>query len=369
VGVRLYLPRPWTDDPERCRKARVPPEVTFQTKPALAVRLWDQARAWGVPQCGVVADADDGDNPNFLAGLEERDERSVVGVRADFQVVCTRQTIRPRPRADQVLQALPRRQWRTIRWRQGSTGWLRKKCVPVRGWRVTTEGRRGGGWGLGERTTRGQPEDRTYYGSTLPAAATLEKLAGSAQRRHAVEPFHEEAKGELGWDHDQGRLWAGFHRHAVTVMLAYSFLRWLERRQRRAPRGRGRPRDPFSPSTGPAAAYPPGGASRGRPLATPPGRAVVGDNESLHGTLLTKVLTKQYYAPLFSVVVVSATHLVRTSHPSGSRPWEGVPLCGLPPSPWPSLAPENRRYHTASTAGDHRSTGSRRGPTPGWLTA
>jgi hypothetical protein len=31
-------------------------------------------------------------------------------------------------------------------------------------------------------------------------------------------------------------------------MLAYSFLVWLELRQRRAARSRGRPRDPFSPS-------------------------------------------------------------------------------------------------------------------------
>ncbi len=65
-----------------------------------------------------------------------------------------------------------------------------------------------------------------------------------------VEEALEEAKGELGWDQDQGRLWPGFHRHAVTVMLAYSFLVWLELRQRHAHRRRGRPRDPFSLSTG-----------------------------------------------------------------------------------------------------------------------
>ena len=55
---------------------------------------------------------------------------------------------------------------------------------------------------------------------------------GFAHRRHWVEQYHEEAKGLLGWDQYQGRLWSGFHRHAVSVMLAYSFLVWQEWRQR-----------------------------------------------------------------------------------------------------------------------------------------
>jgi SRSO17 transposase len=292
VAVRLYLPQTWADDPTRRRKARVPSEVTFQTKPEIALALLDRARAWGVPYRCVVADADYGDNPHFLAGLEERHERYVVGVRADFQVVCTRKTTTPGQRADRVLAALPRWQWRTIRWRQGTKGWLRKKFVAVRCWRVTSDGRRHIGWLVGERATRGQPEERKYYWSNLPASATLEELAGYAHRRHAVEQFHEEAKGELGWDQYQGRLWTGFHRHAVTAMLAYSFLVWLELRQRRGPRGRGRPRDPFSPSPGPTAAAATGDPSGGRPVATPPSGPVVGDNRSIHGTLLTKVLTK-----------------------------------------------------------------------------
>src|SRR5919204_370887 len=157
----------------------------------------------------------------------------------------------PMQRADERLHAVPRAQWRTVYWRQGTKGWLRKKFVAVRCWRGTSDGPRHAGWLVGERTTRGQPEERKYYWSNLPASATVDELAGDAHRRYAVEPCHEEAKGELGWDQYQGRLWPGFHRHAVTVMLAYSFLVWLELGQRRAQRRRGRPRDPFSPSAGP----------------------------------------------------------------------------------------------------------------------
>jgi len=213
--------------------------------------MWlDQARVWGVPHRCVVADAGDGDNPHFLAGLEARQERYVMGVCADFRVRHQRQGTSPSQRVDQRLQGLPRWQWRTIRWRQGTKGWLRKKFVVVRGWRVTREGQRHGGWLLGERATRSQPEERKYDWSNLPAAAAVDELAGYAHRRYAIEPFHEEAKGEVGWDQYQGRLWPGFTRHTATVMLAYRVLIWLEWRQRHGPRGRGRPRDPCSPSPG-----------------------------------------------------------------------------------------------------------------------
>jgi SRSO17 transposase len=94
-----------------------------------------------------------------------------------------------------------------------------------------------------------------------------------AHRRHWVEQFHEEAKGELGWDQYQGRLWPGFHRHAAAVMLAYSFLVWREWQQRQQRRGPGRPRQAFSPSAGPAENQRAGGASSGERRAAARGAA------------------------------------------------------------------------------------------------
>jgi SRSO17 transposase len=76
-------------------------------------------------------------------------------------------------------------------------------------------------------------------------------LVEYAHRRHRIERFHQDAKGEVGWDQYQGRLWSGFHRHAALVMMSYSFLVWQEWQQRhQQPPSRGRPREAFSPSTG-----------------------------------------------------------------------------------------------------------------------
>jgi SRSO17 transposase len=263
VATRLYLPAHWANDADRRKKAKVPDEIAFQTKPQIALELLDQARDWGVRFACVVADADYGDNPNFLAGLEERRRRYVAAVRVDFAVTLARRSPEAR-RADALVAAQAARSWRSLTWREGSQGWMRGKFVALRGWRVTSSGGRRAGWLIGEDGSDGK---RRYYWSNFGPEVALERMVEYAHRRHWVEQYHEEAKGLLGWDQYQGRLWRGFHRHAVSVMLAYSFLVWREWQQRAERAGPGRPRRAFSPSAGPASRVAAGGASADQRLA------------------------------------------------------------------------------------------------------
>jgi SRSO17 transposase len=140
VATQLYLPKEWALDPPRRVKAKVPADIPFQTKPAIALGLLDRADAWGVRYACVVADADYGDNPNFLAGLELRKKRYVNAVRCDFDVAAGR--FAPKQRADAWVAAQGKGAWRTVRWRQGSKGWLRAKVVALRCWRAPSDGKR-----------------------------------------------------------------------------------------------------------------------------------------------------------------------------------------------------------------------------------
>lgn len=248
VNARLYLPSKWTDDPQRMRKAGVPEDIEFQTKPEIALALLDEANRIGIPHKAVVADASYGGNDTYLSGLEQRKEHYVNGVPCDFTVILKDDPEESIQRADVALHKIPRRKWTTIRWREGTKGWLRKKFVAVRAYRTLDDERKTLGWLIGERPGYGQGKgDWKYYFSDFPVDAQLEKMVEYVHRRWHIDRFYEDAKNELGWGDYQGRKWVGFHRYTIIVMITYSFLAWREWKYRHStPRSKGRPRSPFS---------------------------------------------------------------------------------------------------------------------------
>jgi SRSO17 transposase len=251
VGTRLYLPKDWTEDRERCERAGVPSAVVFETKAEIALNLLDQARHMAVRHRAVVADAEFGDNPGFLDELELRRETCVVDVRKDFSVTRSRGSSSPVQRAEHLIAALPQRAWPLIRWRQGYDGtWLKGSFTGIRCWRVDGRGNRKIGWLMAQRELPDGSGRNKFLWSNCSAHTPLAQMVEWAHRRYAVEQFHQESKTLLGWDQYQGRVWRGFHRNSVLVMLAYSFLVWLEWQNRLTLKLPGRPRGALSPSHG-----------------------------------------------------------------------------------------------------------------------
>lgn len=270
VDVRLYMPKSWMSDAERCRRAHVPEGTHFRTKAEIALDLLDEAKALAVPHACVTADAGYGDNPLFLNELEAREERYVVAVCEDFRIATRRGASAGNGEAAaRVLAAVPRGVWQTIRWAEGRQGTLRGKAVALRCWRIDGDGTRHVGWLIGQRSARGQRDDPKYFWSNFPPQAPLARMLEYAHRRHWIEQYYEEAKTLLGWDQFQGRRYDAFHRHAVTVSLSYSFMVWLEWRERQRIRRRGRQRRAFSPSERSPTTHPTGDPSLDCRLAAP----------------------------------------------------------------------------------------------------
>jgi SRSO17 transposase len=244
LGWRLYLPERWATDRARRKAAGIPEEVVFQPKWHLGLDLIDQARAWGLPDRLVVADAAYGDATEFRDGLEARRLAYVVGISSTVGVWTrppkatvpsyqgrgqppTRYqygTQRPLSAKEAAAQA---NGWKTVRWRHGTKGWLASRFLALRvqpshGF-VHGEPPRTEVWLLVEWPPA-EKEPTKYWLCALPASTTLRRLVRLAKCRWMIEQDYQQLKDELGLDHYEGRGWIGWHHHITLVMLAHAFL-------------------------------------------------------------------------------------------------------------------------------------------------
>jgi SRSO17 transposase len=110
IDRELYLPRCWTNDPARCRAARVPAEVPFRTKPQLARVMLERALDAEVPAAWVTADEVYGGDPALRGWLEDRGVSSVLAVKASEPLGTATQGS-ARATAAQVAAGVPVEQW------------------------------------------------------------------------------------------------------------------------------------------------------------------------------------------------------------------------------------------------------------------
>jgi len=237
VAYRLYLPKAWAEDDVRRRKAGVPEEITFKTKPEIALEQIRWACEIGLPGNMALLDAGYGHDSKLRTGITELGKRYVAGIQP--QILVWKPGTRPgrapktgrrdAPHTTSVKDlalGLRSKAWRTIKWREGTNEWLSSRFACVRVHVASSHHRPGKPakeWLLIE-WPEGEKEPTKYWLSTLPRNITLRDLVDAAKLRWRIERDYQELKQEVGLGHFEGRGWRGFHHHATLCIAAYGFL-------------------------------------------------------------------------------------------------------------------------------------------------
>src|SRR6516165_3922552 len=225
IAYRLYLPKEWAEDAERRKKARVPEEIKFKTKPQIALDQLRAACAAGVPR-GVVLD-DSSYGSNSESGVSELGLRYVVGIIPPIKVqaVLRRGKRGTRMSAKSLALKLPKHAWRTITWREGTNNVLRSRFarVQVRTAPIRRAAERPEETLLIE-WPEGEDAPTKYWLSTVDKNISFRALVDLAKMRWRVERDYQELKQVVGLGHYEGRSWPGFHHHGTLCIAVYGFL-------------------------------------------------------------------------------------------------------------------------------------------------
>jgi SRSO17 transposase len=227
---QLYLPKEWAEDPARRKKTRVPPEVTFQTKPQIAAAL--VARS-SVRLDWITADEEYGRDGALLDAMEQRGQRYLVEIPCDT-TVWAEKPMRQTPdelvwQVRDLARTLPAKAWHVLQLREGTKGPLAFAFARLRVWSVRHRHAGPPVWLLLRRplsTLRSilpEPELK-YYLSNAEPDTPLETMAQVTGVRWRVEEFFEDAKGQLGMAQYEARSWTSWHHHMSLVALAHLFV-------------------------------------------------------------------------------------------------------------------------------------------------
>jgi SRSO17 transposase len=235
VAYRLYLPKAWAEDSERRRKAGVPEEIGFKTKPEIALEQIKWACEMGLPGDLVLFDAGYGNDSKLRAGVTELGKIYVAGIQPQTLVLKPgrRRGRAPKKKrrdgsaisAKNLALQLPAKAWHTIEWREGTNEWLSSRFARVRVHVGAGSGSEKSAqeWLLIE-WPEGEDEPTKYWLSTLPRNIPFRDLVDAAKLRWRIERDYQELKQEVGLGHFEGRRWRGFHHHATLCIAAYRFL-------------------------------------------------------------------------------------------------------------------------------------------------
>jgi SRSO17 transposase len=250
ADARLFVPEQWFDADHAAKRCKcgVPKDLTFQTKPELALALLqDAVRRGSLPFRWVAADALYGDAPHFRDGV------AALGKWYFTEVACSTQVWRRRPavvlppwsghgrhptrlrlrtpthrpvRVSELVRRIPKTAWVRCTIKEGSKGPIVCDFAFLR----VTEARNGlpgtEVWLIIRRNVE-DPSEIKFYLSNAPVEVAVSEFVRLSGMRWPIETTFEEGKGEVGMDHYETRSWLGWHHHMFLTALAHHFLVWI----------------------------------------------------------------------------------------------------------------------------------------------
>ena len=245
INAKLFLPKCWTGDKQRCIKADIPKESRkFQTKPQLALSMIDEDIANGVKFDWIGGDGLYGHNFDLTSGLDERELFFVLDVHKDERIYLQKPEIkippkkgtkgrtpfRPQPegdpmRLDKYKEGLSEKDWTKIKVRKTAKGWLRLKVHVARVWVWNQEnGVLKQRTLIISKTIDKKPDVKYSFSNGELDEYPINDYAYFQAQRYWVERTFDDAKNELGLSDYQIRKWTGWYHHNSLVIMASLFL-------------------------------------------------------------------------------------------------------------------------------------------------
>lgn len=240
----LYLPKEWTKDKPRMKRAGVPKgKQKYRTRHEICLELLDR---YGdlMPHQWITGDDELGRPAEFRRELHRRNEQYLLAVPCNTKVADLesdppqytghgRRPVRSSVRVDKWVSEQPASLWKEIDIRDAEKDPL---VVEVVTRRIETSKRSKGG--VAEEilvVIRYLDRDRAvvkqdYYLSNASVTTTHAEFGRAAKAEHRVEECFDRGKGEAGMADYEVRNWTGWQHHQTLSLVASWFLNVETRR-------------------------------------------------------------------------------------------------------------------------------------------
>jgi SRSO17 transposase len=267
VDAELYLPKDWTQDRRRMKKAGVPAGTKFRTRHQLALALLARHGA-ALPHRWVTGDDEMGRPAWFRKQLRTLGERYLLAVPSntsirDLEVEAPagsgvgRPPKRPWQSVAKCAAAQPESAWTAVDVRDGSKGPLLVEVLKRRVRTRDDQRRESADDELLAVIRYRDRDDQTvtkidYYLSDAAPDVAPAELASAAKAEHRIEECLRRAKSEAGLADYEVRNWIGWQRHLTLSLLASWFLTTETLRGKKIDPGADGAADPDSAGADPA---------------------------------------------------------------------------------------------------------------------